>query len=295
MKRRVLIGSLTLLLAGQANAADLKSYVMRVPAYPATPQAAGAAFGGKIAENPPTPKAVTDLEHDLTQLSLQGAPPPPSAAAQASMQASSEQIAQKMQSMTMDQRIAYAMQLQKQMAPAGPQPMALDANGTRNAQAAGAIMQQEGQDQQNLSALQAKVTSFANNWQMQDSKVSGDKIFRQQLCTESDRAANAAYLAPHLALAKSSLAQGAALEQQLRALALNSAARNAQAEAIVAQGPQGQTASAAASGTRTVTQGAILQLLTLYQSAALAAKWQHASDFNAHAPVIGPCRDNGGG
>jgi hypothetical protein len=296
MKKFLLSSSATLLMVCAAIAApDMKSTVARMPAYPATVQAAGAAFGGKKLETPTAPKAIADLERDLTNMNVQStAASAPSASQAAANQATSQSIAQKMQGMTTEQRIAYAMQLQGQMAPARPAPMALDANGTRNAQAAGQIMQQTGKDQQALGVLQGKVGSFSNDWTIQDAKLSGKKEFLQQLCTEADRAANNAYLAPHLALASRSLPQGAALERDIRAIAVAAAGRSAQADAMVAQGAQGSVASAAASGSRTVAQSAILALTQLYDSAAIAAKWQHASDFNAHAPVMGPCKDNGG-
>jgi hypothetical protein len=179
------------------------------------------------------------------------------------------------------------MQLQAGMA--RPAPQVLDANGVRDARAAGAMAQQAPADAQTLNSLRSRVQTLGSNWQIQDGQITkGD--FMRRLCTAADRTNNNAWLAPHLALARTNLAQGAALERDLRAFANGQAAKNRQAEAL-----SGPGALPAQSTTRTNAQQAIMVMIDLYDAAGLAAKYQHASDWNASAPITGPCRDNGGG
>lgn len=282
----ILTSAAVMLLASAAWAApSMSGFVARMPVFPATTQAAGAAFGGSVMDAPVPPRAIADLEHALTDMNMQmAAANAPTAAQQQAGINTSQDIAAKMQSMTQEQRIAYAMQLQANMA--RPAPMALDANGVRDARAAGAIAQQAPADAQALNGLRSRVQALTSNWQIEDQKITrGD--FMRRLCTAADRANNTAWLGPHLALARANLTQGAALEKELRAFANGQAAKNAQAEAL-----SGPGAAPARNGTRSNVQQAIMAMIDLYDAAGRAAKYQHASDWNAQAPITGPCRDD---
>ncbi|HVT34654.1 MAG TPA: hypothetical protein VHE37_03675, partial [Nevskiaceae bacterium] len=273
--------------AGAGSAIDFKAFMAQVPALPKNSAAAAQAYTAERWDLlPEMPAAVTQLQKDLgaaqVQASMQSAGTPAASPIDPSQ---AQAMAARLQSMSQQEKIAYAMQMQAQMAPHPAMGVVSDNQG----QAIKQISQEQQQlalDNQKTAAMRVAHGQFLAAWDQRDAQLStqngrmengeegGNADF---VCSEAERANRLKAVALHQKIAEDELAQAAKISAEQRAYTEAAIARFQRISALAPQvGPMASMANTALQSSSSDATLAVSELAGFNAEAGRrAARWPH--------------------
>lgn len=276
---------------------DLKAEEAKVPALPATSVAAAASFPASHWHlEPDAPAFVAQIDQELSAASL--SLNSPMAPAGTMSPADAQALGQRLQNMSEQERMAYAMQMQAQMSANQPHAGIVSPAQGQAMQQLGVEQQAIAADQQRSLAMRAAQQQFIDAWRTQDEQLTaanGDSEYvglgggSDFVCSEAARAANLKAYGAHLKLANEQLTRAVAMQKEQRAFADSAIARYQKVKALATQlasSPMGNGGNAMATGAFSNAALAIGTMSDFYSEAGRrAARWQHGQDAVRKLPV----------
>jgi hypothetical protein len=280
--------SLSAPLAVAAGTLDLRGYLGRVPALPANAAAAATAFPRGADGSIAVPPTAQKLRADLQAAAMAAATAPTAGAAAPMTPDQAQAMAQKLQSMSQSEQMAYAMQMQQQMLAGNSGGFSVSA---AESDALGKLEDEQvrvNEDEQRFIALKQRSTALLAAWDAAVRSSSEFAIGDAEVCNEQHRARALAQANAEVDKANEQLRKAATLDKELRAADATLIAR---AELTTSLAAQIKTSALAAAGTTARTRAtsnainAIDLTADFYaQAGRRAARWQHLADAIRKAP-----------